>query len=73
MLLVGSGVQLTMNIYKALNLRKVLSGTTSRLFIYGGFVLKVILYSLQIKQRSKQKYKESKQGGKEAWKEGRNH
>ena len=43
------------------------------MFIYGGFDLKVILYSLQIKQRRKQKNKERKQGGKEGRKEGRNH
>lgn len=40
------------------------------MFIYGGFDLKVILYSLQIKQRRKQKNKERKQGGKEGRKEG---
>lgn len=61
MLLVGSRVQLPLNNYNALNLRKVLSEITSRMFIHGGFDLTVILYSIQIKQRRK-KNTESKEG-----------
>lgn len=73
----GSGVQLPVNIYNALNLRKVLSGITSRMFIHGGYDLTDILCSVQIKQRRREgnveKRKEEREGRRERKKKGRKH
>jgi len=73
MLLVGSGVQLTKNIYKALNLRKVLSGELPECLFMEVLISKLFCIVYRLNKGGNKKIEESKQGGEEGRKEGRNH